>query len=140
MSDKSGLFREHEVEAIIRDYLQSKGVKVAPKESHGADIRGEDKTGQCYVVEVEGNQKPDGRPLDRSQKYTHFRRAIGQICSRMCDDSAIYAVGVPVDDDYVKDVHATSLARRKLGLHVYLVDSDKNIHEVRPGASFPIDS
>jgi len=136
MSGEFALFREHEVEAIIRDYLHLKGVEVISKELHGADIRGEDKSGQRYVIEVEGNQKPDSRPLDKSQKYTHFRRAIGQICSRMRDDSAIYVVGLPVDVDYINDVHATSLARMKLGLYVYFVDGDKKVHEVTPSDSF----
>lgn len=134
MSDKRAQFREYEVEAIIRDYLQSQGINLVDRKSpKGVDIQGHDKTGRHYFVEVEGNQKPDGKLLTTSQKYTHFYRAIGQICRRMRDDSAIYAIGLPLDDWYEKAVNDIKVARRKLRLHVYFVDRKKKVHDVPPG-------
>jgi hypothetical protein len=133
VSNKRALFREYEVETIIRDYLQSQGISLVERKSaKGVDIQGEDKIGRHYFVEVEGNQKPDGKPLTASQKYTHFYRAIGQICLRMADDSAIYAVGLPFDDYYMKAVDTIKAARGKLKLHVYFIDGEKKVHEVPP--------
>lgn len=127
MSDNYSLFREYEIENIIRSYLHAKGIRVAKHTYHGADIQGEDQSGRQYVVEVEGNRKQDGSPLDKSQKYTHFHRAFGQICSRLQNDSGVYALGLPFDADYIENLHATILARRKLGLQIYLVNNERNV-------------
>lgn len=127
MSGNYSLFREYEIENIIRSYLQSQGIRVDRKKYHGADIQGEDQSGRHYVVEVEGNQKPDGRPLDKRQKYTHFHRAFGQICSRLNDDSTVYALGLPFEADYIEYVHATNIARRKLDLRLYFVDNERSV-------------
>ncbi len=133
MNDKRAQFREYEVEAIIRDYLKSQGIGLVDRKSpHGVDIQGEDNTGRHYFVEVEGNQKPEGKPLTTSQKYTHFYRAIGQICLRMTDGSAIYAIGLPFDDYYVKAVKAIKVARGRLKLHVYFVDGEKKVRNYIP--------
>ncbi len=51
VSEKSALFREHEVEAIIRDYLQSQGNALQSDFGTGrAEINGE--TGRTFLIIV----------------------------------------------------------------------------------------
>lgn len=59
-----------------------------------------------------------------------FTQALPTRGSHSRENVAIYVVGLPLDDDYVKDVQATSAAGRKLGLHV-------KIFELRPEAACP---
>lgn len=61
------------------------------------------KDGKNYYVEVEGNTKPDGKPLTTSQKYTHLLRAIGQVCLRMNDDANGVFELVLAEDRYYRE-------------------------------------
>jgi len=87
------------------------------KTQHGVDIEATDESGTPYFIEVEGNKKPDGRPLTSSQKYTHFLRAVGQICIRMEQDG-VYALGLPFDTLYGEYLQRILYARKLLDLKV----------------------
>jgi nitroreductase len=119
MIEKLILYREEEVEVEVVDR----------KSPNGVDIQGKDNSRRNYFIEVEGNKKPNGNPLSSSQKYTHFLRAIGQIWMRMKDDSAVYALGLPSDEYYLKKVQNMAMALRRLNLAVYWVDMDKKVRE-----------
>jgi hypothetical protein len=115
------LLSEKDTEILIRKYLKLKNFNVKDrKTAHGVDIEAIDEFGISYFIEVEGNKKPDGRPLTSSQKYTHFMRAIGQICMRM-DKDGVYALGLPFDTLYCDYLRRTLKARHLLGLKTYMV-------------------
>ena len=119
------LLSEDETEILIRRYLKSKNYLVKERKTrHGVDIKATDETGTPYFIEVEGNKKPDGRPLTSSQKYTHFLRAVGQICMRMEQDG-VYALGLPFDTLYSEYLQRTLNASKLLGLKVFVVYPDE---------------
>lgn len=112
--------REKEVEAALRRYLKRKGYHVMKRKGpQGVDIKARDKSGRDLYVEVEGNKKPDGRPLTTSQKYTHLLRAVGQISLRMSGSrkNSTYALGLPLDPYYYKMISmglSTALGRLRV--------------------------
>lgn len=117
----SFLLSELDTENLIRKFLTSKKFTVKERKTpHGVDIEAADRSGTLYFIEVEGNKKPDGRPLTSRQKYTHFLRAIGQICMRMEKDG-VYALGLPYDTYYCKYLQKTVKARLLLSLKIIMV-------------------
>lgn len=79
------LLREIEVECIVRDILKKEGFSVVPRvREQRVDITAR-KDDIQYYIEVEGNKKPNERPLTTSQKYTHYFRAIGQLAFRISE-------------------------------------------------------
>jgi len=115
------LLSEKDTEILIRRYLVSNNFVVKERKTqHGVDIEALDESGSPYFIEVEGNKKPDGRPLTSSQKYTHFLRAFGQICMRMEKDG-VHALGLPLDALYSKYLRKTLNAKKLLGLKVFVV-------------------
>ena len=126
----SSLPRECEVEDWIRSYLKNIGFEVKERAgAHGVDITAS-KDGRDYYIEVEGNSKPDGRPLTSSQKYTHLLRAVGQLCLRLHDNpEAVLGLALPEDDYYRKKVDELQTALKRLGVTVYIIDSDGRVEE-----------
>jgi hypothetical protein len=125
--------KESEVEEILRKHLKEHGYTVKERTSeHGVDVTAF-KNNKAFYVEVEGNTKPDGKPLTTSQKYTHLLRAVGQICLRMNDDpNGVYEVVLPDDPYYRKKIGKLQIALNKLCVATYFVD-EKGIVTDRQG-------
>ena len=120
--------KESEVEGILRKHLKDHGFEVKERtRKHGVDVTAF-KDGKSYYVEVEGNTKPDGRPLTASQKYTHILRAVGQICLRMNDDrNGVFELVLPEDRYYRKKISDLQIAFEKLGVATYFVDPNGKV-------------
>lgn len=122
--------KESEVEESVRKHLKEHGFTVIERTTtRGVDIRAT-KDGRNYYVEVEGNTKPDGKPLTTSQKYTHLLRAVGQICLRMNDDpEGIFYLALPEDEYYREKIDKLQLPLRKLGVRTYSVKLNGRVIE-----------
>jgi Holliday junction resolvase-like predicted endonuclease len=121
------LLNEKEVENRIRDFLKSKGFRVEERNKpQGIDIVAFDDENKKYFIEVEGNKKPNGESLATNQKYTHFFRAIGQICMRM-NEEGVYALVLPYDKTYLNYIDKIKVAKEKLNLKIFLIEKDLNI-------------
>jgi hypothetical protein len=122
------MLTESEVEGILKKHLKDHGFAVKERTSkHGVDIAAF-KDGKDYYVEIEGNAKPDGKPLTTSQKYTHLLRAVGQICLRMNDDpNGVYEIVLAEDEYYRKKIDELQIALKKLCVTTYFVDSTGRI-------------
>ena len=120
--------REAEVEEIVRKHLKEQGFTVLERtKKQGVDIQAI-KDGKNYYVEVEGNTKPNGKPLTASQKYTHLLRAIGQICLRMnTDPEGVFYLALPEDEYYEEKVDKLQTSLKKLGVATYFVDSSGKV-------------
>jgi len=117
------LLREFEVEERARRHLKEKGFRVGERfRKQGVDIQAR-KNSKNYYVEVEGNAKPDGKPLTTSQKYTHLLRAVGQICLRMNDDpNGVFELVLAEDPYYREKIDKLQIALEKLRVAIYFVD------------------
>jgi hypothetical protein len=88
------------------------------KQRQGIDIEAE-KQAVNLIIEVEGSQKPDGKPLTGSQMYTHFYRAIGQVCRRMSKDkNTKYVILIPDHNKYITYVKEMTEAIKRLKLNI----------------------
>ena len=120
--------KEAEVENAMRRYLSNHGFTVKERPTaHGVDIeasRGE----KVHFIEVEGNSKRNGSPLDPSQKYTHLLRAVGQLCLRLNDaPDAILWLVLPEDEYYMRKVAELRNGFQRLGVTVYFVRTDGKV-------------
>ncbi len=73
------LLSEEAVSRTIADRLREEGYTILEHHlgrEHGVDIKAE-KDSKLLLVEVEGNEKPNGEPLTSIQRYTHYLRALG---------------------------------------------------------------
>jgi len=122
--------RESEIEERVRKHLKEQGFTVLERiKKQGVDIQAV-KDGRNYYVEVEGNTKPDGKPLTASQKYTHLLRAIGQICLRMnADPEGVFYLALPEDKYYKEKLDKLQLPLRKLGVLIYSVELNGRVVE-----------
>jgi hypothetical protein len=122
--------RESEVEEMLRRHLKEHGFTLGERtRRQGVDVTAF-KGGKTYYVEVEGNIKPDGKPLTSSQKYTHLLRAVGQICLRMNDDrNGVFQLVLAEDHYYREKVGKLQTALKKLGVETYFVDSNGKVTE-----------
>ena len=102
--------KESEVEEKMREHLRDLDFEVKERTAtHGVDIAASI-NGRDHYIEVEGNTKPDGKPLTTSQKYTHLLRAVGQICLRMNDDpNGVYEIVLAEDHYYREKVKKSSI-------------------------------
>lgn len=121
------LIGEPALENKLREILTKEGYRVEPKPKsrHEVDIVAY-KGGRTYVIEVEGNRKPKEEiSLTNSQKYTHFLRAVGQLCLRMdIYPDCQYVLALPDDEYYLEKVSKTAVAFCKLGIYVYVLDQN----------------
>jgi hypothetical protein len=127
----SELPKEKDVEGILRRHLKEHGYDVKERTSkHGVDVIAF-KNGKNYYVEVEGNIKRNGKPMETSQKYTHLLRAIGQICLRMNDDpNGDYEIVLAEDGYYREKIAMLKTALKKLGVTTYFINEEGKISRV----------
>jgi len=120
------IIKEQELENQFREYLKTRGYQlVERRKPQGIDIEADNK-GIKLVIEVEGSQKPDGNPLTTQQLYTHFYRAVGQICKRMTDDkSCKYILLIPYHEKYLGYVAEMKEAVRRLKLNIIVKKESK---------------
>jgi hypothetical protein len=120
------ILSEETVEKRLREWLPENGYPIVqPRQGpHGPDIVAENERNKL-IIEVQGNKKPSGEEFTSSQYYTHFRRAVGQICTRMDNENDEYAVGIPKCNIYEDCVEKIQLARKRLKLRIFIVDRDE---------------
>jgi len=125
------LLREHEIVKIVAAHLESRcfTVKTNPGHKRGVDIKAITTRGELHFIEAEGNAKPSGERLTSTQMYTHYYRAIGQICMRMTENEGRgdYALALPDDLYYKKKVKETIFGLKKLGIGIYWVTENGKI-------------
>jgi hypothetical protein len=122
--------RESEVEEILTRHLKEHGFTLRERTGkQGVDVT-TFKDGKTYYAEVEGNTKPDGKPLTTSQKYTHLLRAVGQICLRMNDDpNGVFGLVLAEDEYYREKVNKLQVSLKKLSVKAYFVTSNGRVVE-----------
>lgn len=129
------LLREAQVESILRDYFRRRGFQVPDRKTNtGVDIRLIGRKGREWFVEVEGNAGPDGKPLkSTSARYTHFYRALGQICRRYGEGGmkARYGVGFPWDEVYREYVKSAEIPLALLKTRIFWVMDDGSVRPTR---------
>lgn len=110
---------EDEVKTAVRDHLASGGyeVKVAWDRTRGIDIDARHPDGRRYVVEAKAETGTRG-----AQQVNYFLAMMGELLQRMDDDTATYAIALPLNAQYRGLVdRLPRLARERVGLNFFWV-------------------
>ncbi len=115
----------------VIDSLRKEGydlVEENPGKRQGTDLRFS-KLQQDVVIEAEGNKRPNGDPKKQSQMYTHFLRAVGQLCIRITKygKKTRYALALPREQYYLTKAKETMAGLRRLKVGVYWVEDDGKV-------------
>ena len=130
-SEKSGIFREHEVLSILVRYLKENGWKVKEQirvESGSIDI-GAEKEGKTLLIEAKGEDRGGYTSAEMN-----FQMGLGQVMSRMKHRDAEYGLAFPLTKDFTKVLrkYKGSFAFEKLGIYLIPVKRDGSCRLISP--------
>lgn len=113
----SGLLKEDEVKAAVRDHLATQGFEVAVAWGHERGIDIEAHRGLERIL-LEAKGEAGLQP----QQVNYFLGALGELIQRMDDPDAFYGLALPDNRQYRGLVdRLPSLARERLNLMVFFV-------------------
>jgi hypothetical protein len=122
-------FAEREVERLLYLHLERQGYEVERRVHVPSGIIDAVATGQGERVVIEAKGEDRG---GYTSAQMNFQIGVGQMASRMADESSVYAVAFPDTPDYrrVLKTFRGSVAFRLLNLRFYLVQGDGDIRAI----------
>jgi len=130
-SEKSAVFREHEVLSILAKGLKENGWKVKEQirvKSGSIDI-GAEKEGKTLLIEAKGEDRGGYTSAEMN-----FQMGLGQLMSRMKHRDAEYGLAFPLTKHFTKVLHKYkgSFAFEKLGIYLIPVERDGSCRLISP--------
>jgi len=128
----TGLLKEDEVKAAVRDYLTAHGYEVVVAWGHerGIDIEAR-RSEERILIEAKGEASL------QPQNANYFLGALGELLQRLDDPDAFYGLGLPDNRQYHGLVdRLPTLARERLNLVVFFVRRSDEGFVVSPNIDF----